>query len=677
MQTGTLVLIIVAVIVALGVVLFQYYYKVKKRGKLTVILSLLRFVTLLSAFLLLINPQFTKNSYELEKANLVLLVDNSSSIETSDGQASIETILNEIKGNIGISEVFHLQQYSFGARLNDTDTLSFTEKNTNITKGMEAIDEIYAHTNTVVVLLTDGNQTLGEDYEFYNGNQEFPIYPIAIGDTTRYEDVRIDQLNLNKYAFLNNKYPIEIYVSYEGSGTARTSVNIAIDGKRVFNEIVTLSGSSNTKTISTLLDADVVGLKTLQVQVAPIRNERNKANNQKTIAIEVIDEKTKIAIITDVLHPDIGALTKAIQSNEQRSVSIKRPNTSSSDLEDVDIFILYQPNTTFGTVYEYIKQKKANTFTITGPKTDWRFLNKAQNSFEKNSYEQTEEITPILNAGFTIFNTADFSVQEFPPLEGNLGETIISKSHEVVLGQRVKGVALNEPLLAVIGNDLEREAILLGENVWKWRVQTYRNDRSFKNFDDFIGKIMLYLSTNKSKERLAIDYESVYRGTNEAKITATYFDKAFVFDANATLTLKLKGKENGISREIPMLLKGGYYEADLSDLSAGSYNFTTMVTGENLTKSGNFTILDFDVEQQFLSSDYNKLGRLAERTDGKLYFPSQTNSFIADLLAEKRFVPTQKSKQNVVSLIDFRFLLGIIVAALAAEWFIRKYNGLI
>jgi len=47
-----------------------------------------------------------------------------------------------------------------------------------------------------------------------------------------------------------------------------------------------------------------------------------------------------------------------------------------------------------------------------------------------------------------------------------------------------------------------------------------------------------------------------------------------------------------------------------------------------------------------------------------------------DLLSKDRFLPVQKSEQNIVSLIDFRVLLALIAATLAIEWFIRKYNGL-
>ncbi len=677
MQTETVLLILLAALAAMAIVLFQYFYKVSKRGKLYAILSFMRFISLFGIFVLLINPKFSRSKFTLEKPNLLVLVDNSSSMKLSDGKTTIDSVLNLIKSSSAITDRFNLEQYSFGSTLNDSDSLSFEEKNTNITKALSTANDIYANTQGAIVVLTDGNQTLGQDYEFYSTKNRFPIYPISIGDTTKYEDLRISQVNANTYAFLKNKYPVEIYVAYEGKGSVATSLRITLEGKTVFRENITLSSMANAKAINALLDAKSVGVKTLKVALEPLKNERNVANNQKDIAIEVIDERTNIAIITDVLHPDIGALKNSIESNEQRSVSIKRTNVDTKDLEPFDLLVLYQPTRAFKNVYEYLGQKKTNIFTITGPKTDWNFLNAVQNSFTKNSYHQAEEVFPTLNFGFSTFNIAEFSIENFPPLETNLGEVIINKKNEVLLGQRIKGVDLQEPLLAVMGNDREKEAVLFGENLWKWRIQSYRSIQDFQNFDDFIGKIVLYLSSNKPKSRFSIEYKPVYTGSNEAKITALYFDETFVFDNNATIVLHLKTKGSIESEEIPMLLKEGYYEADLSNLSSGEYDFTIMVKEENLSKSGSFTILEFDIEEQFLSSDYQKLGRLASNTGGKLFFPFETTDLIQEITEDNRFLPTQKSKENVVSLIDFRLVLAIIVSTFAVEWFIRKYNGLI
>jgi len=433
----------------------------------------------------------------------------------------------------------------------------------------------------------------------------------------------------------------------------------------------------NSQIISTVLDATTVGIKNIKISLSPLENERNITNNSRQIGIEVIDEKTNIALISNILHPDLGALKKAIESNEQRSVSIIKPSLSSNELEEFDFFIIYQPDTSFEKVYSYIENKGANIFTITGPKTDWTFLNKVQNSFQKNSYDQQEEVTPVLNAGFTHFDITDLEVSEYPPIETTLGELLITASYENMLSQRIKGVDLNEPLFTVLETNLRREAILLGENIWKWRIQSYRENQDFKKFDDFISKVILFLANSKPRSRLTLEYENIYQGLNEATIKATYFDETFVFDDNATINLVLNSIDNNISREIPMLLKNGYYEADIRTLQSGDYSFTASVNDENLTKTGKFTILEYDLEQQLLSSNYEKLGRLAKGTNATLYFPSETSKFIEDINKDNRFVPIQKSKQNVVSLIDFKILLGIIAAALTAEWFIRKYNGLI
>ncbi|WP_226968083.1 VWA domain-containing protein [Zobellia roscoffensis] len=675
MNTQTILFIILATIVSLALVLFQYFYKNKRKGRLSVALAFLRFVTFFSGFLLLINPKFTKNKYITEKANLIVLSDNSSSVASY--KSTIQQVIEGLEKSDELNNRFSIREYNFGATLKDNDSLDFEEKNTNISKALSVLKEVYSATNSAIVLITDGNQTIGRDYDFQNEQQQFPVYPIAVGDTTRYEDVAISQVNTNRYAFLKNKYPIEIYVSYTGNEKINVPVQVSLNGKTVFKQNVSFSKTNTSEVINTLLNATSIGVKNLQISVGELKNERNAANNKRTVVVEVIDEKTNIALVSSLLHPDIGAIKKSIESNGQRSVTIMKPNAGAKELEEVDLFILYQPNASFKNLIAYIEKKQANTFTITGPHTDWNFLNRSQKAFTKNSYNQEEEVFAVLNSGFGLFSSGEFTLDDFPPLQSSLGDIILHDQNDVLLTQRIKGVDLNQPLLAVFEGSDKRDAVLFGENIWKWRVHTYRNTQNFKKFDDLVGKVVLYLATNKSKQRLTLDYENIYAGSNEARISATYFDKAFVFDENARITLKLKKSKTNAVIEMPMLLKGNYYEADLSNLEAGTYDFSATVEKDNLSKSGSFTILDFDVEKQFLATNDDKLNRLAENTGGRLFYPSQNTDLIQVLSNDNRYLPTQKNKQNVVSLIDFRLLLGLMVIALAAEWFLRKYNGLI
>ena len=677
MQTGTIVLLILAAFVSFFFVLFQYYYKSKGNRTLQLSLSVLRFLALFGTLILLINPKFSKNTYILEKSDLVFLWDNSFSLKSSGTEDAVIHLQEQAAANNALPDRFDITNYSFGNTLNNSDSLSFDETNTNITKALSSINTLYKNKQAIVVLVTDGNQTVGEDYQYAGPNFTNPVYSIVVGDTTKYRDLKINQVNVNKYAFLNNKFPVELYISYQGAEKISSSLSIRLDGKSVYRESLSLDPMNNSKRFSTLIEATSVGLKTLDIRLDSVTGERNTINNQRRVPIEIIDEKTNIGLISNIAHPDLGALIKAIESNNERSVVLLKPGVSEKELEEFDLFILYQPTRTFANIYKYIQNNKRNTFTITGPRTDWRFLNTVQNSLERMNYNQTEEILPILNPGFSLFDISTFSIEDFPPLEGTLGEILITKRSENLLEQRIKSVDINEPLMAIIYDDERRETYLFGENIWKWRMQTYRNEQDFRNFDEFINKVILYLNSDEKRERLSIDYELAYGGSTDKKITASYFDATYSSDSNAQLSVSIKGVGTDFSITLPMVFTNNVYAADISDLPPGNYAFTVNVSEENLSKSGNFEILESNLEQLFVSSDPLKLSVLSQATSGRLYYPNQFEVLAEDLMNDIRFLPKQKSIENVVSLIDFKILLAIIIAALTAEWFIRKYNGLI
>lgn len=674
MQTETVLLIIMAAIVAMGVSLFQYVVKKKKKGKLFYLLSLLRFLGVFSILLLIINPKFSKTTYSIEKPNLVLLLDNSSSVQQNDDE--ISSILLTFKTSGEILDKFNVEAYTFGESLKSGDSLDYKEKLTNIDKSLSSLQEVYKRRETAFVLISDGNQTIGRDYTFISGNSKNPVYTVTVGDTTRYEDIGVGNINTNKFAFLKNKYPLETYVTYQGEGAISTNVNIRVNGTNVFKEKVSLSKSNNLKTIETLVDANSVGVKNIEVSVEPLSNERNLINNTRKTTVEVIDEKTSIAIISNVLHPDLGTLKKAIESNEQRVVTILKPTVSLKELDEMDLFLLYEPTSVFNNIFEFISNKQSNYIVFTGVNTDYAYLNKVQNDFNIELGYPVQEVFGSVNSVFSKFDITDFDINDFPPLRSDAGPLAINKSHEILLNTQVRRVDINSPMLTVLSDNSWKKGIWMGSGIWKWRMQSYRNWGNFENFDKFFGKLMRYMSGNSKRERLGLQYSPLYEGSNTAFVSATYFDETFVFDPNASINIDIKNKETNEELTLPMLLKNGYYEVDLTNLIPGTYNFKVHVINENLSKTGSFVISDFDLEKQFISSDYRKMALLAQNTGGKSYFTANHSNLSAELTSSDDFVPTQKSSENIVSLIDFRILLALIMSSFTIEWFIRKYNGL-
>ena len=672
-----LILVLLGALASFALVWYQYLKGSKRNSSLNRILAALRFISILGLIVLLVNPKFTRTTYDLEPAVLNVLIDNSSSMQIAMDSSALLDIRDRLASADRLQDRFQINQLTFGTALRSQDTLLFDDEATNISEPLERLKDMYIGSRMATVLLTDGNQTLGDDYEFMNHKPDQPVFPIVVGDTTTYEDLRIDRVNMNQYAYLKNQFPLEIFTSYSGEGSVNTVLEVSIDGQTRLRRNLTFSGNSPAARIAANLEATRTGLQDVRIQLQPFPGERNTLNNTRRLGLEVIDEKTRIMIVSNWVHPDLGALKKSIEQNEQREVFIERPTASTETWKEVDLFILYQPNSAFREVYDLIKREGISSFTITGPQTDWDFVNQVQNAFSISTYGQSEEIFPFKNEAFTFFDVSGFDITDYPPLDFELGEILFKKEYESLLDQQVKGVVLGEPMLTLVRDEARNEAFLFGENIWKWRVQNYRNNGDFEAFDDLIAQIIRFLDLNKRTNRLTLDYDKTYQGVASAELVARYFNETLAFESNASLNIRIKEKSEADYRAFPMMLRNGYYGFRINDLSAGEYDFTVRVEGTDLVRNGNFRVLDFDVEKQLISSNYKKLNRLAQASGGQLFYGDQVAAVVDELMERNQFLPVQKSKQNVVSLIDFRVLLGIIALSLAAEWFIRKYNGLI
>jgi hypothetical protein len=677
LTTQTLLYIIFAGIAALLLALFQYSYKQKGNSKKNTLFAFLRFLSIFGILLLLINPKFEQIEVYTEKPNLVLAIDNTTSVAHLNQDKNVLNTLEVLQNNKALNDKFNIIPFTIGENLNTLDTLRFNETQTNINKAFRELSQIYKNTISPTVLITDGNQTYGNDYEFSAKKYNQPIYPIILGDTTRFTDLKLQQLNVNKYAYLKNRFPVEAILVYNGSTIVNTSFTVSSGGKTVYSQPISFTEENNSKVVNFTLPANKAGVQGYNATLIPIETEKNKINNSKNFAVEVIDQKTKVAVVSALLHPDLGAIKKSIESNEQREVVFLKPNELISKINDFQLIVLYQPNNSFKQLYEVLNTENKNRIVISGTKTDWNFLNVEAKSYTQDVTSQTENYQAILNPNYSSFIVEDLDFESFPPLASSFGAPSFKVPTEVLLYKKVNSFVTEEPLLATFETNSRREAILLGENIWKWRAQSYVNTQSFNDFDNFIGKLVQYLASNKRKNRLNIDYESFYQGNTNVIVKAQFFNKNYEFDAKENLNITVKDKKTEKTTTVPFILKNNNYEVDLSNLPASEYSFTVKASSEAISKSGQFQILEYNVEQQFLNANVTKLQQLATNSNGQSYFIANYNNITNDLLNNQRYLPIQKSNKNIVPLIDWKYLLFLIILTLAIEWFLRKYNGLI
>lgn len=676
MQTSTIFLIIGAAILALGVAVFQYFYKSKYRTKRNRIYALLRFLTVFGLLLLLINPKYKQVTYFTEKPALAVAVDNSASVAHLGYDERVRQAVVRFRESEQLNKAFDVTYFKFGTTTEPLDSLSFSEQQTNIAEVLISLETLYKNEVAPVVLLSDGNQTFGKNYTYTSQNSKQPIYALVAGDTIVYDDLKLGQINVNRYAYINNKFPVEIFATYNGTNDISTQLTIRSSGRTLHRETLNFSPSAASKVTNVLLPADVVGVRQFTVSLSAIASEKNTTNNTKNFAIEVIDQKTNVAIISDLVHPDIGALKKSIESNRLRSVTLLKPADAFGKLNDYQLVLMYQPNRNFKNLFEELDRLGKNSFIVTGKETDWRFLNGVQSIVKKEITGQKEDVLADLNLNFSSFLIDDLGFESFPPLENSFGEVMINGEVDVALNQRIGRVRTNDPLLLTADQAGRRSVFLLGSGVWRWRAQSFLDNKSFENFDNFVDKLVQYGASDKKKSRLDIDYSSFYYGNGDVKIYGQYFDKNYVFDARATLNMRVINKETKKVYAAPFLLQRNGYQIDLSNLEAGDYTFTVTAQDQGISRSGGFTIVPFEVEQQFLNADVTSLRNLVTNASGNMYTIDRTETLIDNLVADDRYRPIQKSSENVVPLIDWRWLLAALVALLSIEWFMRKYNGL-
>ncbi|MFV9551052.1 VWA domain-containing protein [Algibacter sp. PT7-4] len=677
MQTETLIYIIIAGIIALGLALFQYFEKRKSMTKLNMLFSFLRFISVFALLLLIINPSFNKIKVSVEKPNLVLAIDNSSSIKHLKQDKNVVNFVNKLKENKAITNKFNVSTFLFGKNLKSSDSISFLDKETNISEAFIKLNQIYKQTVTPTILISDGNQTYGNDYQYTTNTYKQPIYSVILGDTITYTDLKIEQLNVNKYAFLKNKFPVEAILVYNGNNKVNSKFIIKNGNTTVYSQTINFSKNDNSKIINFTLPANKVGVSNYNAILEPLSLEKNTINNTNHFAVDVINQKTKIAIVSNFSHPDLGALKKSIESNEQRFVSILTPENFISNKNDFQLVITYQPNNNFKSVFNKIEALNINNFIIIGPKTSLSFVNQTINNFTHSITNQTEHYQTFLNQNYSPFIIEDINFESFPPLLSNYGDVMFNVPIQTILNKTLNGNPIGQPLLITLENKENRQAVLFGENIWQWRAQNYLNEKSFNGFDNFIGKLIQYLASNKQKSRLNLDYESFYNGNGAIIIKADFFDENYVFDTREALSITVTNKNTKEKKTFPFILKNNNYQVDLSSLPPAIYNFTVKAVNNNISKSGSFQVLEYNVEQQFLNANVTKLQKIATNSSGASFFISNTENLANTLLNDKRFVPIQKSNKITIPLIDWKYLLALIALSLGLEWFIRKYNGLI
>jgi hypothetical protein len=623
--------------------------------------------------ILIINPRIRRTTLENIKPALAVVVDNSRSMAFFEEQENLKYFIQKFNRSSLLAAKFKINIFNFSKDLNISDSLSFSGTETNIYQAITAVNKLHSSKNEPIILLTDGNQTIGNSYEFVKS--EHPIYPIVFGDTTKYTDLKISQVNANKYSYIGNKFPVEVILNYEGNDTITSIFSIANAGNIIYSKKIQFSRKEKSQIVTTNLSASEEGVNYFMATIKRIKGEKNTLNNAKDFSVSVMDEKAKVLILSASLHPDIGALKKAIESNKQRVVIISKMADFRSKLNDFQLIVLYEPNESFRSVLTQAKKANINLLLITGANTDWDFINQQDLGFTKNTLLTSENYEATFNSSFGVFIQRDIGFGQFSPLEDTFGALEFYQEHADLLFQKVRGIKSEQPLITFLEKKNQKLAVIFGTGIWKWRASSYLKGNTFRDFDQFLGNIVQYTVSNKKRARLEVNSENIYSANSSVNMSAFFTDSNYRFDKRASLEITLTNTATKKRVKLPFSVVNEAYQISIENLISGDYRFKVAVLGEDYAEYGQFKIVDYQVEEQFTNANVRKLKQLALRTEGVLFYKNEIDSLVHVLLKDERYYTTQKSSIHEHDLISWKWILVLIIAFFATEWFFRKYYG--
>ncbi|NPA43720.1 MAG: VWA domain-containing protein [Chlorobi bacterium] len=627
------------------------------------VLFLLRTAGLFFVFLFLWNPLQERIRTRTVKSRLVLLVDQSLSVEP---YAQVrDSMVRELRADKSLADRFEFSALYFADSVRSHPWPS-PGPLTDIHAALEAARQSATRERpTVVLLLSDGVYTKGPDYA-ERPSRWLParIYPLVLGDTARRPTLRIERVVFNETVGAGNKFTIEASVSaLHIAVPLRARLEISERGQILARKELTFTPSRNFARVRFTFTARKPGWHTYVLRLIPTEGRAEAAREE--IRFRVTDRRIHILIWPGKIHPDAGALRRILSRNKQFRVEVERH----PDLrKKYDLVIAVQPQ---ADQIRTLADRRMPVWWITGVHTDWQAVNAASLPFSRRTHGRlTEEYFPEPVPSFDLFELPPFPSFPLPPLKDKFGDLQTASGHAPLLMSRVKNRPTGDPLWTLWPD--RKQALLAGQGLWRW-VVTSRKEGNDEFVRQAVEKTAAYLAAGASREQLEIRFRPSYREGEDIRLTVTARNPLMEPDPSARLQFILTSPD-GSRRDMPLYFQDGRFIARPGALPPGEYAFIVRYPAYGLERRGTFTVTPVPPEQP-APPDTVRLAAVASATGGELRYFSDFQALRTRLARDPSLAPVLKSSKTASPLLSRTLWLWLAVVVWASEWIYRKRTG--
>lgn len=642
----------------------------------------LRFLLVTILAFLLLSPFIKTLFNKVEKPVIIIAQDNSSSILLNKDSTFYQTeYLQKLKNlKSKLEENYEVKTFTFGDELTEGNEIDYSKKITNLSNTFDELTNKFNGKNVgALILASDGIFNQGSNPVF-NSGIEYPIYTIALGDTSAQRDIILKEVIHNKLTFLGNQFPFEINAEANQCKDKVTQLTITHNGKHLFTKEYKINTDHFSINENVLLKAEKVGVQHYKVALSTIEGEISKVNNVQDIYIEVLDGRQNILILANAPHPDIKALKLSIESNENYKVTNQLISDFDGKIQPYSLVIVHQlPNETTPNFTKLLASNVSTLFVLGNQTAVAKFngLNTGLNIADsRNKYN---EILPAVEINFPLFTLSDAtvkSINSMPPLMGPFGNYQLKTNGYILLNQKIGSVTTENPLLVFFQNNGKKTAVLAAEGIWKWRMQNFLRKNTHENFDELINKTVQFLSVKEDKSKFRIITKNNYFENEEIQFNAELYNESYELNNEPEITIELL-EENGDKYNFVFNRTSTAYILNAGILPSGFYNYKAKVklADKEYVETGKFQITPLQVEANNTVANHQLLQNIAEKFGGKLFLPKNTEDIAETITSNTNITSIIYEENDLKELISLKWIFFVILSLLSVEWFMRKRNG--
>lgn len=698
-----------ALLLALGGIVLYYRRTVPPlRRPVKIPLMVLRTLAAVALFLALADALWAAIRTHRQLHDLVILTDRSASMKEGDDLPAgrydrAETYADRILGSMKDRATIH--QFTFAESLLAASPLpdSFG-LSTDLGHALSGLSRKLRDLNPrAVVVLTDGANNRGSDPVEVVSRLGVPVVTVGFGKTAGSE-ARIVEAAAPELALTGK--PFDITGALQGGvGDQKVTLRLTSHGRTLSQQPTALGSGGVRTSFSLSAVVDSPGVHDFRIDVVGADGRSNPAAG-RSLFVRVLKGRIKVLLFAGELDWEFSYLKRFLERQSRIDLfpcilskpSIGRAMPTASDWNEADVVVfMHLSRQQLETVWlphvaqfsvpghgaAFILNKR---FAAGGPRSTaypFEFLRgdpivlTGEFPLHPQSTRQNHPVIRLDPSSDWTKTSALWS--DRPPWTDMVCIGGLPANADVLVRSGKGSVGEECPAIWTRVSRGGKSLMVSGGPIWRWAADRAGDGLPPREYEAFWSNAIQWLSLRDETDRLAVrSDQQVYHVGEPIILNGSVFDEVYRFMDRAEVTARV-WPDSAAGETLSVFLppgSGDRFEGRLTHLAPGNYRYDGRAKVDStlmVLTGGVFRVEAYGLEQQSTGLNEPGLRAVARQSGGRYYSESESPAVLDSL----DWTASVHETVHEIPLWNQSLLLGLFIATLLAEWFVRRRKQLL